>query len=81
MTGAIDCERFRLRRLVERLIELDEVEIHDEPVALGDLSRIIEATPKATLFRNAGPDRLEIVGAVAAAGVAWRRRSRSTSAR
>ena len=64
MTTAIDCEKFRLRRLVERLIELGEVDIHDEPVALGDMSGIIEATTKATLFRNAGPDKLEIVGAV-----------------
>ena len=65
MTTAIDCETFRLRRLVERLIEMGEVEIHDEAVALGDISGIIEATPKATLFRNVGPDKLEIVGAVA----------------
>ena len=65
MSAAVDCETFRLRRLVERLIDIGEVEIHDEPVALADLSRLIEATPKATLFRNAGPDRLEIVGAVA----------------
>ncbi len=62
---AFDYDKFRLRRFVERLIEMGEVEIHDEPVALADLSGIIEATPKATLFRNAGPQRLEIAAAVA----------------
>ena len=30
----IDFEKFRLRRFVDRLIELGEVEIHEEPVAL-----------------------------------------------
>jgi 2,5-furandicarboxylate decarboxylase 1 len=64
MTSAIDTERFRLRGLVDRLIEMGEVEIHDEPVALADMSGMIEATPKATLFRNAGPDKLQIAGAV-----------------
>ena len=65
MSATPDLEKFRLRRLVTQLIEMGEVEIHDEPVALADLSRLIEATPKASLFRNAGPQRLEIVGAVA----------------
>ena len=37
------------------------VEVHDEPVALADLSGIIEATDKATLFRIAGPQGLEMV--------------------
>lgn len=59
-----DFEKFRLRRFVEKLIAMGEVEIRDEAVALAGLSAIIEATPKATLFRNAGPQRLEIAGAV-----------------
>jgi hypothetical protein len=28
-----DFDKFRLRRFVERIIDMDEVEIHDEPVA------------------------------------------------
>ena len=59
-----DFDKFRLRRFVEKLTTMGEVEIHDEPVALADMSALIEATPKATLFRNAGPDRLEIAGAL-----------------
>ncbi len=60
----LDMDQFRLRRFVERLIEMGEVEVHDEPVALADLSGIIEATDKATLFRNAGPQGLEVAAAV-----------------
>jgi len=60
----LDLERFRLRRLVEQLAELDEVEVHDEPVALADLSTVIEASDKAVLFRKAGPERLELVAGV-----------------
>jgi UbiD family decarboxylase len=60
----VDPERFRLRRLVDRLKQLGEVEVHDEPVALADLSSIIEASDKAVLFRKAGPEQLELVAGV-----------------
>src|SRR5499426_3734909 len=60
----VDLEQFRLRRFVDHLQELGEVETHAEPVDLADISAIIEASPKATLFKNAGPERFEIVGAV-----------------
>ncbi len=59
-------DKFRLRRLVERLVDMGEVEIHDEPVALSELSPMIEATTKALLFRKAGPEQHEMVGAVSA---------------
>src|SRR5262245_44683407 len=60
----VDLEQFRLRRFVDHLQELGEVETHAEPVDLADISAIIEASPKATLFKNAGPERFEVVGAV-----------------
>src|SRR5436309_553694 len=60
----VDLDRFRLRRFVDHLQDLGEVETHDAPIALSDISAVIEASPKATLFRNAGPERFEIVGAV-----------------
>src|SRR5262245_32777 len=60
----VDLEQFRLRRFVDHLQELGEGETHAEPVDLADISAIIEASPKATLFKNAGPERFEIVGAV-----------------
>jgi UbiD family decarboxylase len=59
-------DKFRLRRLVERLADMDEVQIHDEPVALSEMSPIIEATQKAVLFRKAGPEEHEVAGAVSA---------------
>jgi len=37
-------EKYRLRRFVERLIDMGEVEIHDEPVPLTSLGAIIERT-------------------------------------
>ncbi len=61
-TAKLDTEKFRLRRFVEKLAAMGEVEVHDEPVALADMSGIIEASDKAVLFRNAGPQRQEIVG-------------------
>src|SRR5258707_3558719 len=61
----VDLEKFRLRLFVKRLIDLGEVEIHDEPVALSGLSAIIESTGKALMFTKAGPERLEIVAKTA----------------
>ncbi len=61
-----DFEKFRLRNFVDRLIELDEVEIHDEPVPLTGLSAIIQATPKAVLFKKAGPEQVEMIAKAAA---------------
>ena len=62
--AGIDLEKFRLRRFVEHLISIGEVDIHDRPIALADISAVIEASPKATLFKDAGPEHFEIVGAV-----------------
>ena len=63
----IDFDRFRLRRFVERLIDMDEVDIHADPVSLTGLSTIIEATPRAVLFKQAGPDRVELIAKAAGA--------------
>ena len=58
-------DKFRLRTLLERLIELGEVDVHDEPVALSELSSIIEGTTRAQLFRSLGPERLELAASLA----------------
>src|SRR5258708_13274778 len=65
-TPNIDMEKYRLRRFVERLIDMGEVEIHDEPVPLTSLGAIIERTEKAVLFKKAGPEQVEIVAKTAA---------------
>lgn len=62
-----DFDKFRLRTFMQRLIELGEVEVHDEPVALTEMSAIIEKSgDKAVLFRQVGPDKLEVAAKVAA---------------
>lgn len=61
----VDAEQFRLRRFVERLIDMGEVEVHDEPVPLTRVSTVIESTRKAVLFRKAGPDQVELVSKTA----------------
>ena len=59
-----DLQKFRLRRFVEKLINLGEVEAHEEPVELADVSRIVEASDKAVLFRKAGAEGTELVANV-----------------
>jgi 2,5-furandicarboxylate decarboxylase 1 len=61
----VDLEKYRLRRFVNRLIEMGEVEIHDKPVPLTALSAIIEASEQAHLFRKAGPQQVELVAKTA----------------
>ena len=68
--AAADCEKFRLRRFAEHLVKIGEAVVHDQPVALADLAGVIAETPKAVLFRDAGPEHFEIV---AAAGGSRRR--------
>ena len=60
----VDMDKFRLRRFVEKLDEMGEVETHDEPVSLADLSQHIEASSKAVLFKNAGPQNVEVIAGV-----------------
>src|SRR5262245_60458016 len=57
-------DKFRLRSFVNRLIEIGEVMVHKEPIALNALSAAIAATPKGVLFRDAGAEHFEIVAAV-----------------
>jgi UbiD family decarboxylase len=61
----IDMEKYRLRRFVDRLITMNEVEIHDKPVPLTALSAIIETTARVHLFKRAGPEQVEIVAKTA----------------
>ncbi len=57
-------DKFRLRTLVNRLVDLREVDIHEEPVALTELGPIIEASTRAQLFRRAGPDEFELAASL-----------------
>src|ERR1700682_4719207 len=61
--GAVDLDRFRLRRFVESL-GADELEARAEPTDLADVAAALEANPRAVLFRAAGPESQELVGNV-----------------
>jgi 2,5-furandicarboxylate decarboxylase 1 len=61
----VDLEKYRLRRFVERLIDMGEVDVHDDPVPLTGLSEMIEESERAQLFKRAGPERVEIVAKTA----------------
>src|SRR5215475_2042327 len=60
----VDLDKFRLRRFIEKLIEIGEMEVHEEPVSLAALSAAIEASPKAKYFKQVGAERYEMVAAV-----------------
>ena len=53
-SAAVDTEKFRLRRFIERLDAEGEVETHDENVALADISKIVEASDKALAVQERG---------------------------
>jgi len=60
-----DFEKFRLRKFVDRLIDMDEVEVREENTPLIHLSSIIENSPKAVLFKSTGPERVEMIAKAA----------------
>jgi 2,5-furandicarboxylate decarboxylase 1 len=62
--AAIDTERFRLRRFVERLVQLGECEIHDQPIDLIDVGAVLDGNPRATWFKAVGPEKAELIGNV-----------------
>ena len=62
--AAADSERFRLRRFVERLVQLGECEVHDKPIDLIDVAAVLEGNPRATWFKSVGPERAELIGNV-----------------
>jgi 2,5-furandicarboxylate decarboxylase 1 len=61
---AADTERFRLRRYVDRLVQMGECEVHDQPIDMVDVAGKLDGNPKAVLFRAAGPERAELCGNV-----------------
>ncbi|MDP6426726.1 MAG: UbiD family decarboxylase [Rhodospirillales bacterium] len=56
-----DFDKFRLRSFVDRINDMGEVDILEDPVPLIKMSEIIESNPKAILFKNAGPEGHEII--------------------
>ena len=61
---AVDLEQFRLRRFVERLASMEEIDVRAEPITLPELTGVIESSAKAVLFKQAGPEKFEMIGGV-----------------
>ena len=62
--AAVDTESFRLRRFVDRLVQMGECEVHDQQIDLVDVAARLDGNPKAVLFRAAGPERAALTGNV-----------------
>lgn len=63
--AGVDFEKFRLRTFVNRLLEIGEAEVYEAPISLADLSEVIENTKKTIVFKSVGPQKYEMVSAVA----------------
>ncbi len=57
-----DTETFRLKAFVDELTKINSVEVISEFLPLGRLVQRLEGNQKAVLFRNAGPEKFQIVG-------------------
>ena len=62
--NAVDFDRFRLRRFIESLAGIGELDTRNEPVDLAGIAEVMEGNQKAVLFRSAGPEKAELVGNV-----------------
>src|SRR3954467_2319822 len=62
--NAVDFDRFRLRRYVESLAAIGELDTHNEPIDLAGIADVVEGNRKAVLCRSAGPEQAELVGNV-----------------
>lgn len=61
---AVDYDRFRLKTYLDGLASLGEIEVREEAVRLAEIGAILEGNPKAVLFRQAGPEKVPLVGNV-----------------
>ena len=64
--AAVDFDRFRLARLVDRLVEAGEAEVVAEAVPLARVAARLDGNPKAVKFLNAGPEGAALAGNVMA---------------
>jgi UbiD family decarboxylase len=61
---AVDFDRFRLRRFIDEVAGMGELEIHADAIELAGIAEKLEGNPKALLCRAAGPEKQEVVGSV-----------------
>jgi 2,5-furandicarboxylate decarboxylase 1 len=60
----VDTERFRLRNFIQKLTELGECEVRNDPIDLIDVGAALDGNPRAVHFKAAGPEKAELVGNV-----------------
>jgi UbiD family decarboxylase len=60
----IDFDRFRLRRLVERMAAAGEVDVRDDPIDLVDMAGVLDGNLRAVWFEKCGPEQAAVVGNV-----------------
>ena len=60
MSTQFDFNKFRLRTFMDHLSTIGELEVHEEPLAMTDITAIIEDSPKAIHFKCAGPQKYEM---------------------
>lgn len=59
-----DLDQFRLRRFVEEMIADGEVDVVEQEIDLADMAARMDGNEKAVLFRQAGPERAEVIGSM-----------------
>ena len=62
--ASIDMDRHRLRRFMDEAAAAGHVDVIEQPVDLADVAAHLEGSPKAALFRKAGPEGAELAGNV-----------------
>ncbi len=62
--ASIDLDRHRLRRFMDEAAAAGHVDVIEQPVDLADIAARLEGSPKAALFRKAGPEGAELAGNV-----------------
>jgi UbiD family decarboxylase len=60
--AAVDFDAFRLRRFVEHLAKIGELETRSGVTRLTEIAQALEANPKAVLFEAAGREGFALVG-------------------
>ena len=61
MSSYPDFDRFRLRRLVERLVDAGQCEVREDPVDMIDVAGALDGNARAVWFRNLQPEGSELV--------------------
>jgi 2,5-furandicarboxylate decarboxylase 1 len=65
-SGGADTETFRLRRFIERLEQIGELDICEESVQTAEIADRLDGNPQAVWFKDVAAERVDVVGNVMA---------------